>query len=362
MDYRQRVERLRAGLPWDELRAALVTDLVNVGYLTGFWGHEPGDGWVLITKKKTLIISDGRYGGTLRELGWDFVFRPPEGGWAFLKEYLPAGAAMGFEQDLPYRTWRKLEQELAGTTLVPLEDNVEDLRRIKDADEATEIRQAAAFTDQVLQEALSFIHPGRTELEVAAFLNRRLREVSGTDELAFATIVASGKNGDTPHAVPGARVIGPGEFVTIDLGARNGPYHSDMTRTVLTGGKEPDARLREVYDRVLEAQLAGLSRVAPGTLVREVDAAARTILAQAGLGEYFSHGTGHGVGLQIHEAPSLSPRSPEKLELQAGNVVTVEPGVYIPELGGVRIEDLVLVTNDGCEVLSHSPKELLTVG
>jgi Xaa-Pro aminopeptidase len=219
------------------------------------------------------------------------------------------------------------------------------------------MRAAAELADAALAEVLGQGLPGRTEREVAAALERAIRD-RGAQRTSFPPIVAAGPHGARPHAQPRDVPIGPGELVVIDWGAELDGYCSDCTRTVATGALDDDAAA--AYELVLEAQLAGLSAVRDGVHGRDADAAARAVIERAGQGEHFGHGLGHGVGLEIHEAPRVSQRS--DATLRAGNAVTVEPGVYLPGRFGVRIEDLVIVTESGCEILTSLPKALTTVG
>ena len=247
---------------------------------------------------------------------------------------------------------RKLVEESADDVeLVAAEGLVEGLRRIKDASEVEAIAEAARITD----EAYAFIEEqglaGRTEREVALAAENRMREL-GAEDPSFRSIVAAGPNGARPHAVPGDRQIGKGEYVVVDMGAIVDGYCSDCTRTLVDG--EPEPSQREIYELVLKAQTTALDAVRPGASGKELDAIARRIIEEGGHGDHFGHGLGHGVGVAVHESPTLSKRSEDDLE--AGDVVTVEPGIYIPGEFGVRIEDLVVVTEDGCRVLTSRPK------
>jgi Xaa-Pro aminopeptidase len=274
-----------------------------------------------------------------------------------LAEALPAGR-IGFDDTaLSVRQHARLvEHAAAGAELVAAGGIVERLRAVKDAGEIARIRAAAALVDDVYAWLLERGLAGRLERDVAVELEHEMRR-RGAEEPSFASIVASGVRGALPHASPGADPIEPGTLVTIDIGARLDGYCSDCTRTFAVGGP-PDELGREIYELVLRAQLAGLEAVAPGRTGREVDAVARAVIEDAGHGERFGHGLGHGVGIEIHEGPRLSRRGGEET-LVAGHVVTVEPGVYLPGRLGVRIEDLVVVTADGAEALSRFTKELL---
>jgi Xaa-Pro aminopeptidase len=255
------------------------------------------------------------------------------------------------------RTFDRLREALpASVELVPAGGGIERLRTVKDAEEVARIRAAAELADAALERTLQDGLGGRTERAVALALEHEMLRL-GAERASFETIVAHGAHGALPHAVPREVEIAPGSLVTIDWGAQLDGYCSDCTRTYAVG--EPGERAREVYELVLRAQQAGLDAVRAGVSGREADAVARGLIEAAGYGERFGHGLGHGVGLEIHEAPRLSKTS--DATLAAGQVVTVEPGVYLPGELGVRIEDLVLVTPDGCELLDGLPKQLTQV-
>ncbi len=268
---------------------------------------------------------------------------------------LLAGTRIGFEATrLVFSDWETLRA--GGAEPVPTRGAVEALRAVKDADEIAAIGRAAAISDAVYGELSQDHLAGRTEVEVAWWIERAFRE-RGAQALSFEPIVASGENGSRPHAGAGDTVIAGGTLVTIDMGCVVDGYCSDCTRTFATG--DLPAQLTEAYHLVAEAQLAGLAAVRAGAHGRDVDAASRTGIEAAGLSEAYGHGLGHGLGIEVHEAPVLRPESTDVLV--PGNVVTVEPGLYLPGVGGCRIEDLVVVTEDGCEVLTHFTKELLTL-
>ncbi len=243
-------------------------------------------------------------------------------------------------------------------TLQPFEQSyIDKLRLVKQPDEIALLKRAVAITDETFAHICSWIEPGMTEKEVQWEITRKMVAL-GADGLSFETIIASGPNGSMPHAHAGQRRIQQGELITIDMGARYKGYCADMTRTICLG--EPsEPRMREVYDSVLRAMKTCEQGLHAGMSGREADALARTVLEEAGLAEYYVHSTGHGVGLQIHERPALSTRAPEDVLLPVGCVVTVEPGVYIPGWSGTRVEDCVLVKENGVEVLTQSPTELV---
>jgi Xaa-Pro aminopeptidase len=335
----------------------LVTNLVNVRYLTGFTGS---NGMAVVGRDVRRFVTDFRYVEQAaeqvpdfdRELGPQDFVTALGAGW-------PEGELrLGFEDDhVSVRRHGRLREVVPDRIeLVPAGGIVESLRAVKDAGEIESIRAAAALTDAVYGMLREQGLAGRTEREVALALENEMRRL-GAQEPSFSSIVASGERGALPHAVPTDVPIPRGTLVTLDIGARLDGYCSDCTRTWATGELPDD--LAQAYALVLRAQQAALEAVRPGLAGSEVDAVARRIIEEAGHGEHFGHGLGHGVGLEIHEAPRLARTA--DTALVAGNVVTVEPGVYLPGRGGVRIEDLVVVTADGRDVLSATTKDLLTV-
>jgi Xaa-Pro aminopeptidase len=247
-----------------------------------------------------------------------------------------------------------MRSELPGISLLAAGGEVEALREIKSTGELAAIKKAAHLTDAAFYYLLGIIRPGMSELEIVALLYKFFLD-NDSEGFSFDPIVASGENSSKPHAVAGRRKIRRGDLVTFDIGCKIDGYCSDFTRTVAIGAIDPE--LKKIYNIVLEANLRVLSKIADGISGFDADAAARDYINSEGFGGSFGHGTGHGVGLEIHEAPRLGASS--KQILRAGMVVTDEPGIYLPGIGGVRIEDLVLVTNDGCEALSHAKKELI---
>lgn len=329
----------------------LVTSLVNVRYLTGL---DSSNAAVLVEHHRATLYADFRYAEAARQLdGVEFVETPRHVVGALAS--LLSGRRVAFEADhLSYAGYQTLTA--GGVELVPSRGAVERLRAVKEAGEVDAIRGAAALSDQVFGELAEQPFAGRTERDLAWWVERRFREL-GAESLAFPVIVAAGPNGARPHASPGDRPVEAGTLVVVDAGCVLDGYCSDCTRTYATGPLQ--AQLEEAYALCLRAQLDGLAAVRPGTAAKDADAASRSAIEAAGLGERYGHGLGHGVGLAVHEEPALRPESPDVLE--PGNVVTVEPGIYLPGVAGVRIEDLVLVTPDGCERLTRAPKELVTV-
>jgi Xaa-Pro aminopeptidase len=355
VDHRLRRERLARRLPELGIDGLLVTRLPNVRYLTGFTGS---NGQVLVVPGGAVFFTDGRYGEQSRR-------EVPEVERVVSRDPLPAAVAaaadrgigrLGFEAaGVTYRTWEQL-RAVDGTELVPVGPEVETLRRVKDRAEVEAIERAQEAADLAFERAVlgGALREGIAERDLALELELAMRR-AGADEPGFETIVAFGENAAEPHHHPGDRALARGDVVKLDFGALRDGYRSDMTRTVAFGA--PPARLRELHDLVAIAQRAGVAAARDGASTKEVDRAARRVIEEAGLGEAFPHGLGHGVGLEIHEDPFL--RWDREEPLAEGMVVTVEPGVYVPGLGGVRIEDMVEITADGCRVLPRSTKELI---
>lgn len=349
-----RADRLGALLPERGLDALLVTDPTNLRYLTGFTGT---NGLALVGPERRLFITDFRYVDQAADQVADFDRLRGT------RDLLPDAAEhlagrVGFDDaQLSVRTHARL-RELApdGAELVPAGGLVEELRGVKDPDELRSIREAAALIDDVLEHLCGRGLVGRTERQVAQDLEDVMR-ARGAEGPSFPTIVAGGAHGALPHASPRAEPLEPGTLVIVDLGCVLDGYCSDCTRTFATGPLTGAAAA--VYDLVLEAQRAALAAVRGGASGRSVDAVARERIEAAGHGERFGHGLGHGVGMEVHEAPRLSPASDDVL--RSGSVVTVEPGVYVSGELGVRIEDLVVVTDSEPEVLSGFTKELVTL-
>jgi Xaa-Pro aminopeptidase len=348
-----RGDRLEAALAERGLDRMLVTDLTNVRYLTGFTGT---NGAAICGPGVRLFLTDFRYTerAATEVPEWETI--TVAGDWlGGIAERL--GGKVGFEDDhVSVRSFTKLEAKLPeGVEAVPAGGTVEALRRVKDAEELAAIAAASELADAALKATVEEGLVGKTERAVADAFEARIRAAGG--EPSFDTIVAAGPNGAQPHAEPGPRVIERGELVVFDMGAKLHGYCSDGTRTYATG--DPGEEGRQAYETVLAAQRAALAAIRPGAKGEDVDAAARNVIDEAGHGEHFGHGLGHGVGLDIHEGPRLSLRSDDVLA--ANEVVTVEPGIYLAGSLGVRIEDLVVITDDGLRNLSSLPKELTFV-
>ncbi|HET6771270.1 MAG TPA: Xaa-Pro peptidase family protein [Actinomycetota bacterium] len=356
MDYQQRRERLVAGLPELGVDAMLVTRLPNVRYLTGYTGS---NGQLLVSATGSVFLTDSRYEEQARREVADLrreIYYPEF--FSRLEEMVGEIGArrLGFEgAGVSYRTYEKLAA-LGPVELVPVAEVVERLRWIKDAEELSLIERAQELTDHAYDHATAKLAEGMTEKEVALELEHAMRQ-SGADGIAFDSIVAFGENAAEPHHRPKERPLATGDVVKLDFGCSVDGYHSDMTRTVAFG--EPNPKLREIHEVVFRAQRAGVDALRPGVTGRAADEAARQVIADAGYGDRFGHSLGHGVGLEVHEGPGLRRESTDVVP--EGAVVTVEPGVYLPGIGGVRIEDMVVVEAGGARPLPRSPRELVVL-
>jgi len=353
----ERVEKLKKRLVKENVVSYLITKRENVRYISGFTGSS---GAVLITPEKNYFITDFRYVEQAKKQCPGFIIEKHED--TILTQAAMLVKNLGiktlhFEGDaLTFKEYRELSEKAEGIELLNLSEVVDELREIKDKDEVELIKKACRIADDAFSYILKAVTSGMTEKELAWEMEKHMRE-AGADDLAFETIVASGERGALPHGVASSKKLSLGEMITLDFGAKYQGYHSDITRTISLG--EPPAKMLEIYEIVLEAQEAALNQIKPGVLAVDVDRVARDIISSRGYGEYFGHGLGHGVGLNIHEGPRLSPKG--KAVLAPGMVVTVEPGIYLPGIGGVRIEDTVLVTDSGFEVLTRSPKSLIVL-
>ena len=359
MDVPGRTARLLALLEAAGCDVLLVTNLVDLRYLTGFTGSA---GLLVVTPDGSTLVSDGRYRDQAAEqvaasgAPAAVAISPTSAGQCQLVADAAAGAGtVGLQAaHVSWAAERAYAAEWFPTaSVVPTEGLVEGLRAVKDEGEVARLRAAAAIADAALATTRPLLAERPTERSFALALDQEVRRL-GADDVSFETIVGSGPNGAKPHARPGRRVIDEGDLVVIDFGALFDGYHSDMTRTIVVG--EPSATQRRMLEVVLASQAAGVAAVAAGVSCSEVDRTCREVIAGAGWGDAFLHGTGHGVGLDIHEGPPVSATS--AATLVAGHVVTVEPGVYLPEHGGVRIEDTVIVTEGGSRPITEAPKTI----
>lgn len=356
MDHGLRRATLAGRLPELELDGFLVTGLTNVRYLTGFTGS---NGQALVTADGGVFLTDGRYTEQSRHEvpDLDRVTYASSLPHAVAEQAARLGVRrLGFEaHQVTVRLHERLTDAAQGVELVAGGEEVERIRWVKDDEELDLLRRAQAVTDQAFDDVLDELAVGISEQQVARHLEALLRR-DGADGLAFDPIVAFGEHAAEPHHEPAHRTLDEGDVIKLDFGALFGGYHADMTRTVAFG--EPASELRKIHDIVRQAQQAGIDAVREGVTGAEVDAAARGVIDGAGYGEAFSHGLGHGVGLDIHEGPRLGRDFADHV-LPARAVVTVEPGIYVPGLGGVRIEDMVEVAADGCRVIGNASRELI---
>ncbi|MCC6444439.1 MAG: aminopeptidase P family protein [Armatimonadetes bacterium] len=352
-----RLERLRLRLVEKEVEGLLLTQLDNIGYISGFTGSTAV---ALVTERAALFFVDSRYEVQAQAQCPEFEVRKVSDGLLVTaaKSAQEMGVrTLGFEQDyVTVRQHTDLGNECPDLTLMGLSGMVEDMRQVKDAGEIDLIRTACKIVDDTFAFILPRIKPGVRERDLALELDWRMRRL-GAEKEGFDTIIASGCRSAMPHGKASEKIIEAGDFVTLDFGPRRQGYHADLTRTVVVG-KATDEQ-RKVYHTVLEAQLKAIDALRPGVAGKAVDEVARNHIKGAGYGDYFGHGLGHGLGRAVHDGPTNSPKS--EAILQAGVVTTIEPGIYIPDWGGVRIEDDCLITETGCEVLTHSPKELIEV-
>lgn len=354
MDFKARVRNLQQALQSQRVDALLVTHMPNVRYLCGFTGSS---GALLVGPDSATLFTDGRYTVQARgeALGTRVRIAKGNPSTAAIANLARSKQTVGIEADRVTVSQRAaLSKAAPRARLKPLSGLIERARMVKQADEVLQLKAAVMLASGLFEVLLHGIKPGVTEGHVAAELEYVARR-SGAQGMSFETIVASGPRSAMPHGVASEQPIPASGFVVLDYGVILAGYCSDMTRTVYVG--PPGRKQRGLYQAVLDAQLAAIDAVQPGVQAGKVDQAARKVLRKAGFDSYFTHSTGHGVGLEIHEPPRLGKGQTELL--QPGMVITIEPGAYIPGLGGVRIEDMVLVTETGCQVLTPTSKELM---
>lgn len=337
--------------------AIVVSDGANMRYISGFRG---ATGYLYISGNRRVLATDSRYTTMAKEEAPDFEVVDPgaERNYGELLNGLmeqDGAEKVGFEdQYLLYSSYSRLQEACKGKLTTPLGDSLDLLRSVKTEQELEYMAKAEEIGDMAFSHMLEVLKPGMTEMETAAELEYFMK-THGAENLSFETIIASGVNSAMPHAMPSHKKIEKGDFVTMDFGCVYNGYCSDMTRTVVIG--KANEKQKEIYGIVLEAQLAGLDVCRSGVRGCDVDKVSRDIITKAGYGDYFGHGLGHSVGLYIHEEPRLSKTC--ETVLQPNMIQTVEPGIYLPGFGGVRIEDMVVVTEGKCRNLAHSPKELI---
>ena len=341
-----------------EIEGFLVTNLKNLNYLTGF----DGEGFALIRASgKNYLLTDSRYTEQAQKESPDFKILTDEPSKKnarilALKKILVKSKIkkIAFESsDLSYADFKKYSDSFEHIEFLPTENIIEELRMIKDKEEIIKMKKAAQITTESLKDVFEIIKPGMRELDIASELAYTMRK-KGAQKEAFETIVVSGQRSSLPHGKPSEKKIDEGELITIDMGANYQNYNSDITRTIIMGTE--NQKQKKLFSIVLESQKAALEFLKPGVRCKEVDSVARGIIVKKGYGEYFGHGLGHGVGLDIHELPRVS--FSDDTVLLSGMVITIEPGIYLPEVGGVRIEDSVLITETGYEILTWFPKIL----
>lgn len=351
----RRLERFDAKLAQSGLDALLVTGQKNIYYLTDFWGT---NATVFITKNRRLFLTDSRYILIAKQSvhGFDIIESKDP-----LKDIVKIIEAdkletIGFDNQVSFAYYQGLQAIFEGYTLSPQSNFMEELRMIKDEKELATIRKACSISDRAFTDVLDFIKPGQTtELQVANFLDFRMREY-GASGISFESIIASGYRSAMPHGVASEKVIQSGETLTMDFGCYYNHYVSDMTRTIHIGDTTDEER--EIYDIVLRSNQALIDTAKAGMTRRDYDKVARDVIVEAGYGDHFTHGIGHGIGLDIHEIPYFG-NSDETIE--AGMVLTDEPGVYLADKYGVRIEDDIIITENGCELITLAPKELIVL-
>ena len=352
------IERLRDALTERDLTAVVISNLPAIYWLTGFTGSF---GLAIITRESGILLTDSRYtiqaGEQCQELPVD-SFRSPMKAEEFLAEHvarLGISRLMFDRNHVTVATLEKWTGALSGVELVPGEDPIDDLRTIKSADEVARVRHCCGISDKALEHLLTLIRPGVSELELLWAFQDFLRLHSATS--AFDPIIVSGARTARPHGNPSEKKLEKGDFITFDLGARVDGYNSDITRTVVLGPASD--RQRDTYSQLLKAQCACIDAMKPGVNGKDVDALARTILDEKHLAQHFGHGLGHGLGALVHDTGRLS--SVVDQEISVGQIWTIEPGVYIEGFGGMRIEDDIVITENGCDVLTAFPKHLIEI-
>jgi len=354
---KERVEGLVSQFQENELDGVLISAPENRRYLSGFSGSA---GYLLITKTNAVLVTDSRYTEQAAKQSPDFDVRQVRGGWGWLTDEMKSSGVkkLGFEsQDMSVSAYNSLieaikaDSSLGDVSMIPAPGLVENQRIIKDKEELSTLQLAIDAADQAMDQVCPLITPGMTEREVAWKMEMAMRSF-GADAISFDTIVAAGPNGAMAHHQPSDYVIKQSDPIVIDMGAKVGGYCSDLSRSIAVG--EPDETFNKIYDTVLGAQLTAINTVQIGMTGEETDNLSRDVISEAGYGDNFGHSLGHGVGLAIHENPHVGPRSPDVLELNT--VFTVEPGIYLSGWGGIRIEDIVILGENGAVPMSKARK------
>lgn len=350
-----KLSSVRVRMQSENLDAIIITNLKNIYYLSAFWGTA---GTILVTQKAQYLLTDSRYSIAAREAAVDFEIVETREAFVEIAKLLKKEGVsqVGFEDGVTYAEFQTMQYQLAGLTLHATTSFIETQRQIKSPSEIATIKKACAISDQAFNDLLKFVEPGKTEIEIANFLDFKMRDL-GASGISFDTIVASGKRSALPHGRATHKPIEFGDTVTVDFGCYYDHYASDMTRTFFVGEVSP--KMQEIYHVVQQAQQAVTNISAPGLTYADYDRAARDMIEAAGYGEAFSHGIGHGLGLDVHEIPYFSKTSQECLAEHM--VITNEPGIYLENIGGVRIEDDLHITSQGVEVLTLAPKELIVL-
>ncbi|MBF0778527.1 M24 family metallopeptidase [Streptococcus cuniculi] len=351
----QRLTKLRQQMAEGNYSTLLITNLKNIYYLTGFWGTA---GTVLVTAERQILITDDRYITYAQSVVKDFEIVSNRDALSVVAQVLKDSnlRELAFEDEVSVAYYQAMQAVFEGVHLVPTTDVVMGLRMVKDETEIATIQRACQISDQAFLDALDFIKVGKTELEVANFIDFRMRKM-GSEAVSFDTIAASGYRSAMPHGRASDKVIEAGDALTLDFGCIYNHYVSDMTRTIYIGSVSDEEA--EIYQTVLAANQALIAAAKAGMEYREFDGVPRRVIEAAGYGPYFTHGIGHGMGLDVHEVPYFSQAA--TATIQAGMVLTDEPGIYLEGKYGVRIEDDLLITETGCKILTLAPKELIVI-
>jgi len=355
--FQNRINKLKESFENFNIGGIMIASRYNRYYLSGFTGT---NAYLVINKERNILITDSRYIEQAKKQCPDYeIVNQGKNFYETLQDIFQqiSITEIGFEENyITYRQYYDCEKNMKNIKLIPVRNSVEGIREIKDSEEIRKIKKAAQIADETFSHILSYIKPGIVEKEIALEIDYFMKKL-GAAELSFETIVASGERSSMPHGVADSREIKDGDTITLDFGCIYEGYCSDMTRTIFVG--KAQEKIQDIYKIVLEAQEAALQMLKPGLVCKDIDEMARKIITRYGYGENFGHGLGHSLGLEIHEEPTLSTKSERILE--AGMIVTIEPGIYIEGFGGVRIEDLVLITEEGYENLVKSRKEITVI-